>query len=50
MAKDTRITMKISPDTYDQLVKVKANCKRCKFNDDTIKMLIRFYRLHAGRV
>lgn len=47
---DKKITMKIKEPTYEELQKVRANCKRCKYNDDTIKMLIRFYRLHNGRV
>ena len=41
-----KTTMKIFDTTYRSLQEVRIDCTRCKYNDDTIKMLIRFYRMN----
>lgn len=46
---DKKTTMKIKDTTYNQLQQIRLDCTKCKYNDDTIKMLIRFYRMNNAR-
>ena len=46
---DKKTTMKIKDTTYNQLQQIRLDCTKCKYNDDTIKMLIRFYRMNNVR-
>ena len=43
-----KVTMKVSPDTYKRLQLIRIQNTKCKFNDDTISMLITAYNRTKG--
>jgi hypothetical protein len=42
----SKATLKIDPEVYQEFLELKVSLRDCKYNSDTLAMLVKFYKEH----